>query len=193
MTDDRTLDPFSTYALDPFSTYVLGVDPGARETGIVVLDVTDTPGIGVAPLAHYSTIRRTDTGRPDQVPADYLDTVTRAVVKLAVDLNVAAIGVEGIRAPGGFAKGRRHLIDPAGIIGAAITYGAILGALGRAALGHRVRVVRPAGNGNLLPLHAYPEPLGTRGKGKDKHRHARSAYDVALMARHSPPAHLEGY
>lgn len=178
----------------PDRVVVIGVDPGARETGVAVLDVTDTPGLGVAPLLDQCTIRRLDRDRPDQVPADYLDSVA-SILGLMIESHLpptgGVVGVEGVRSPRGFANGRRHTIDPAGIIGASITYGAILAALGDR---HVVRrIVRPAGNGHLLPLTAYPTPLATNGKGTDKLRHVRSAYDVALMARHSPPALIGGF
>lgn len=175
---------------------VIGVDPGGRDTGLVVIDdappVTRDRPAGAIDLLESLTIRRADSaaGTPiEAVPRTYLLDVMSAVRDL-LQIHVgdarrgtshALIAVEGVVKPTGHAGGRRgHLIDPAGLLATAQVLGAIL------ARAWSVPVVRvpPGGNGSALPWTAYPEQIRAKSPlGKDNRRHMRSAYDVALLAR----------
>lgn len=164
---------------------VVGVDPGGRDTGIAVVDVPAVPAYSTPRLLASTTVRRADDGPLTRIPRDYLLDVNAAILHYLADpirygLNtgtaVELIAIEGVEAPGGFANGRKQLLDPAGIIATAQVLGAVLGR----AWSVPVVVVRPGHNGRVLPLTRYPEPLATKGKGHDKRRHERSAYDCAV-------------
>lgn len=190
---------------------VVGVDPGGRHTGIAVIDTTAEPtrpvrGIDdvwrtpIPALLSSTTVARPDVeGEPlTYVPAAYLHDVNAAILEAvrapesvrgwAGDVDL--IAVERVETPKGFAGGKRHTIDPAGLIAASIVLGAVLGR----SWGIPVVAVRAGGNGHALPLDRYPAPLATAGKGHDRRRHERSAYDVAVRAASTPPALLRnGY
>lgn len=158
---------------------VVGVDPGARNTGIAVIDYTVLRP-GVPKLIASTTISRPDDGyRIEAVPRAYLQVVLGSVLEAVVDHGAAGIGCEGIHSPTGHAKGRGgHIINPGPLLATAQVVGAIIGRMWRVPC-YRIE---PLGNGHLFPLHVYPDPIGTRGKGNDKRQHERSAFDVALSA-----------
>jgi hypothetical protein len=145
---------------------VIGVDPGHRETGIVVC-------FG-AELVEHAVIVRKGEGMPDQ---EYLDRVIAAMTEmrrrsLASGQPAPLVGLEGVQAPNPHAG----MTNPTGIIGTAVVFGWVWRAFPDAI------IVRPqsAGKG---PIGAYPDELHpTRGdgRGRDKLRHCRSAYDIAL-------------
>lgn len=175
----------------------LGIDPGARWTAFALIDTTDTTRR--PELIDALTIDRRDeslyAGRrggipegasqladPLDLPDEYLEAVAQTATILgnhdSAPPNV--IGVEWIRRPSWRVAGREKPLDPGAILATAIVAGVILGELRRNPT-HLERV-RPMGNGRLLPLTAYPDPISTTGAGHDKHRHERSAYDVAMLA-----------
>lgn len=162
---------------------VLGVDPGARNTGLAVIDAA-TFNAGPPPLLASYTVTRPADDRPiEAIPRSYLASVNAAIVAALNDFDVKLIGVEGVTRPTGFSKGRVHTLDPGPIIGTALVLGAIIGRTWSVP----VYRIPPKGNGHLFPLARYPEPIATKGKGHDKRRHERSAYDVAVMVRQSAP------
>lgn len=178
---------------------VVGVDPGARHTGIAVLDTTLAngpggypPAGGVPHLLASTTVTRTDDGPLTEPPAAYLLDVLAAIVEVVRDEtrpfdglgSVDLIAVEGVTAPHWHNRGKASPIRPDAIIGTAIVYGAVLGR----AWGIPLVTVPPGRNGHALPLTAYPAPLATTGRGQDKRRHERSAYDVAHRAATTPQA-----
>jgi hypothetical protein len=61
----------------------------------------------------------------------------------------------------------------------ALVFGAIVGRAWTVPL----VAINPGRNGSALPLDQYPDPLATTGKGGDKRRHERSAFDVATQGR----------
>ena len=170
---------------------VIGVDPGGRDTGLVVIDdappVTRERPAGTIELRWHGTITRPDDGRPiEVVPRSYLLDVLSTVNDLVRSVDrpsgpVVAIAVEGVVSPTGHAAGRKgHLIKPDGLLATAQVLGAILGR------SWSVPVVRvpPGNNGRSLPWTAYPVPIRAKSPaGADNRRHMRSAYDVALLAR----------
>lgn len=160
---------------------VVGVDPGARATGIVVVDHSGHPGqlSYRAELVTSTTVTRPlDDGPLVKVPRAYLVDVVATVTAAVRDHAAALLAIEDVNAPSWRHAGKTKPVDPAGIIATAI----VLGALRGRAWQLPVVDVAPGGNGRRLPLHAYPDPLCTGGKGHDKRRHERSAFDVAAQA-----------
>ena len=155
---------------------VLGIDPGARATGLCVLS-------GDEIIAH-----RTITSGGAYFPAQRLyvrDVVTTAV--LLHDLYEAElIAIETITRPSWHMKGRAA-VDPTALLATAEVLGAVLGVDWPV----NVTQIRPNKNGSQ-PLGAYPgvlvSPAERRKAGWEARigggqlRHARSAYDVARHA-----------
>lgn len=142
-------------------TPVVGVDPGGRQTGVVAR-------CGPQPL-FACIVTRAD---PENVPtAAYVAEVTGAVAD-ALDAigGQALVAVEGVVHPTGHVR----MVNVTGLLGAAVVLGGVLAAFPAA-------VVVPPGGHGAGPLGAYPDDLcGPReSKGTGRHRHVRSAYDVA--------------
>lgn len=161
---------------------VLGVDPGGRDTGIAVVDVAATAAYSTPTLLASTTVHRADDGPLTHVPETYLRDVLAVILTLREDPaglapDVELIAVEGVEAPNWHHGGKAKPIKPDAIIATAQVLGAVLG---RSWTVPVVRV-RPGRNGHALPLDAYPGYLATKGKGQDKRRHERSAYDVACQ------------
>jgi hypothetical protein len=174
------------------SAVVLGVDPGAKGTGLAL--------VAHGQLRHAETVRtvRADPLRPAHT---YLASVLEQVTLALIDAGqrgelVEAIAVEGVTKPNPHMNRRngRAATDPSHIMGAAMVFGAVVA--------HdwpvRVLVVRPGGNGSR-PLGAYPSPLVSdaerrvsgwqmRPAGTGKLKDQRSAYDVAREAAQYVPA-----
>lgn len=154
---------------------VLGVDPGARSTGYAVID---TNGYAMPTLLRWAVLDRPKDGTPlEAVPREYLVDVVAAAADAIRETDAELLSVEGIRKPNPHVNRRNGnaIIDPAGLLGTATILGALHGRLWSVP----VVIVPPGQNGTYLPLNRYPDPIGTTGKGNDRKRHARSAYDVA--------------
>jgi hypothetical protein len=143
---------------------IIGVDPGANETGIVMRQGDDLWG-------HYVVVRKGSW-------SSYFDNIHHLVMSLWSDQTRFRIqphvAVEDVDPP------NPHLgtINPNGLIGTAKVWGSII-----SSFPDTIEV--PTGRNGSGPFSAYPEALRpTRGKGagKDKLRHARSAWDVAGAA-----------
>lgn len=168
----------------------VGVDPGARATGITVR-------VGREYVWHTIVVRDRDETEVGPGPV-YVSAVARVVGAAISDghahveertghASVYRVAVEGVRRPNPHVNRRngKAVTDPTGIIGAALVLGGIL-----AAYPHAV-IVPPGNNGSGL-LAAYPAQLVTaaeRRLGLDRPagqssdlRHARSAWDVSLVA-----------
>lgn len=165
---------------------ILGIDPGAVDTGLVVYERTfDLEGnrIGrlIESLVWSDTISRVRPPNGDEildVPLTYLHEIAAAATTCVRELKVDTIAVEGVRRPSWRVGGKVKPLDPSAIMATSIVLGSIMGRMWTVPL-----IVIPTGrNGRLLPLNAYPKPLATNGKGYDKRRHERSAFDVALTA-----------
>ena len=144
---------------------VVGIDPGAKETGIVLVQSRTV-------LAGCTVKRRKGTTIPT---ADYLHEVLEAVAEYVERGDNPIVGVESLVAP------NPHMgytaVMP--LLGAAVVLGAVISAYPDAVL------VRPGKNGSR-PMDSYPKelrPTRGQGKGTDKLRHTRSAFDVACAAR----------
>jgi hypothetical protein len=144
---------------------VLGVDPGGRSTGIVAREGQDVLGHTVV------------TRGPTETWRTYTVRVMNAIQGLLVANPDLWLAVEGLVRP----TGQMGMMDPATLYRTARILGAIEWQW------PEVVVVRPGGHG-AAPLQAYPpELVGPREKkGGGVLRHARSAYDIAWLARNAP-------
>lgn len=164
---------------------ILGVDPGSRDTGLAVIDPVPPPHDPRAVLVAFETIHRpkVDGEQLLNVPPDYLEAIAAWCASAVRDHDVGLLAVEGIRRPSWRVRGKVKPLDPTAIIGTGIVLGAILSRRWPC----RLVVVPPAnlGGGTTYDARAYPTQIQGRpdGRGKDKLRHARSAYDVAVRGR----------
>lgn len=157
-------------SLVPAGEPVIGIDPGARYTGVVVRD-------GDVVL-HASTLVR-----PKEVESGTewaLLVVEQVRGILAGFPAMIPVGIEGISDPKGFQHGKKAAINPKDIIRAGIVLGALV------AVWPTATIVPPGNNGSQHYSH-YPAPLigrrpddlpgSTQGAGTRGHE--QSAYDVA--------------
>ncbi|WP_009473847.1 hypothetical protein [Rhodococcus sp. JVH1] len=153
---------------------VLGIDPGAKFTGICVIDGRD-----VIASADVAT-------EYDLFPADrrYIQEVLNQAYRLLDTLQVQTVAVETITRPSWHMKGRAA-VDPTALLATAEVLGAVLGF----AWPVPTLQVQPGKNGSQ-PFGTYPPTLVTPQErrtpswqlkiaGKGKLCHQRSAYDVA--------------
>ena len=156
---------------------VVGVDPGARATGIVLV----TAGGVVSGVS----VENVD-GALLPPPGEYVERVVMAIRELVAP--GVAVAVESVTRPSWHvakSASRGAAGNPTALLGTAVVLGGVLGAYPGAVL------VRPGRNGSG-PMGVYPEALvsvGERRKsgwelrvGSGKLRHQRSAWDVALAA-----------
>lgn len=164
---------------------VVGVDPGARETGLVVISA-GIGRLGSEQLVASLTIRRDPGGDLLEIPPAYLEDVIVAVSAAVREHDADLLAVESLRKPNAHHRGKLKPIDPAGVMATAVVWGALVGRRYYTADATAVQAVAvPPGRNGSLPLAAYPEQLRpTRGlgRGADKLRHERSAFDVARRA-----------
>lgn len=148
---------------------VLGVDPGGRETGVVLRHGEDLLGAGVP-------VRQDQLLIPD---GTYTRQVTKVALQLLDDHGLGPrdpsliVCVEGVRYWPQQKATQRNLT---GLLGAAVVLGAIVERWSNA-------VVVPPGSGHGgLHEQAYPRPIrpAEHGKGQDRNRHARSAWDCSI-------------
>lgn len=157
---------------------ILGVDPGARETGLVVVRGDELIGSDV-----IRAEGKLDPHNPvDPVYLRALRICLEALLgRAGVGHGLDAVAIENVAAP----NPHLGMTNAAGIV----AVGAVVGMLWSWAydLGDPVPVmlIDTEGHGSSL-LAGYPkdlQPTRGQGKGTDILRHARSAYDVALAAR----------
>lgn len=164
---------------------VVGVDPGGRETGVILRSRDTVEGVEVIHL-------------PDREPrptSTYLNDVLDAVAAFRVagrapSGRLPVVCVEGIKKPKWYIDGKAKPMNPETLIGLSMVFGAVLAVYPDAV------IVPPGKNGSKL-LRAYPQELigGAHNprwphpepQGAGILRHARSAWDVAatglLLAR----------
>lgn len=151
---------------------VLGIDPGATNTGWVVLhEETGT-------VLHSSTIKRSPEMKPFTWAMLCVETTKNAVEKF----NIKKVGVEGVEEPNIYHNGKKSVLRPLFLINTAVVAGVY------AAHWQHMNpvIVRPAKNGSGSK-ESYPEALLER-RPKDldgiplpgQRNHERSSYDVAL-------------
>jgi hypothetical protein len=153
----------------------VGVDPGAKDTGIVLRAGRD---LVLAQVVSNPGYRQHD---PSSVGADYLGAVVDAVIAAYTEGGEGTgIAVEGVTRP----CPHLGLTDPSDIIGSGLVLGAVLLTWPDAV------VVPPGGNGSGL-LATYPDGLVTdaeRRRGMNRAagqsaqiRHCRSGWDVSIQ------------
>lgn len=165
-------------------TIVLGIDPGAVDTALTVID--DSIQDLRACMRGAFTINRGDKVVDPlgniTVNRRYLLNVNASILDAVRRWDVEAIAYEGLKKPKGFKGGRLDFIDPASL--AAIGY--VIGGITAREWPVELVNVPPGGNGSNLFWNLYPAPIrmaSATSKGADKHRHERSAFDVALRFR----------
>jgi hypothetical protein len=144
---------------------VIGIDPGARETGIVLAEH--------GRLVEYKLVRRSKADGLLDVNVGYLADINVTVAGMAAGRS-AIVACEGLVKP----NPHVGMTDPSGAMATAMVIGALV-------MGDwQLVIVPPEGNGSL-PFGAYPVELRPKagGKGSDLKRHLRSAWDVARVAR----------
>lgn len=149
---------------------VIGVDPGARYTGIIIRDVDV--------VLHSSTLVRPKEMDGVSWAVSVVDQLNDILIE--GEWTELPIGVEGVNDPKGFHKGKRAALNPKDIIRAGIVLGAVV------AVWRKAIIIPPGGNGSQHISH-YPEVLvGRRPKdlpgssnGAGTRGHEQSAYDVA--------------
>lgn len=154
------------------------MDPGGSFTGLAVVNVDEyDPKIRVEA---WATIQRRKGVPVLPVERDYLIDVTAWIADAVRHFDPSLVAVEGVVKPRWYFDGKAKPIDPTPLLATAVVVGAVLARL------WPVKVVEVApGQHSAMPTSGYPEDLRptTRAAGKDKHRHVRSAIDVAICAR----------
>lgn len=163
-------------------TVVIGVDPGAKGTGLAVIDTRTLVQINA--LMASTTVRRPTDEPVTQPSPAYLANVVDQLRAYVTDHNADLIAVEGITEP----NPHLGLTNVGHILAAAMVYGAVV------ARGYGVPliVVRPGGHGSK-PLGWYPDALVSDAErrangaswrtckaGPGKLKDQRSAYDIAV-------------
>ncbi|MDA8310697.1 MAG: hypothetical protein M0Z46_08790 [Actinomycetota bacterium] len=145
---------------------ILGIDPGGRETGMVVVELDGSQRR--APRVARAVLIERGAGETE---AAYVGEVVGALRELSDGCRL--IAVEGLVVP----TPHLRVIALSGLLGAAVVLGAVL------ATAPSATVVPPGGNGSG-PLRAYPGELVGPGEraGAGWRRHLRSAWDIALAA-----------
>lgn len=153
-------------------TVILGIDPGARYTGVVIRDGIDDEVVDAV------TIIRDDHDTPEE----YATGVLARILRLweASSRRPGLVAIEQVVAPGVYFRGEKQVLHPDSILGTALVAGHVYGwAWSDGAVD--IEWVAPGGNGQGA-LDGYPasmRPTRGKGKGTDKLRHVRSAWDVA--------------
>ena len=165
----------------PVGRPIMGVDPGARYTGVVVRD-------GGAVLHASTLVRPVDMG-----PTAWALSVVEQLRVIHTSVGECPMAVEGVSDPKGFTKGKRDPINPAWIMRAAVVLGAVV------AVWPDACVVPPGGNGAKYARNYPPELVGRRpaqlpgdGQQAGTRAHEQSAFDVAGKAERTlwPPERL---
>lgn len=179
----------------PLDQLLVAVDPGGRESGIVVLygeglyaaAVLDR-AVAVDPRHGYSAAAWA-AANVEAVHRLASEALTVVVPMLGLTEPIAAsdlprvrLAIENYHAPNPHVTrdDGDAIINLDGILDTALVVGQLLGEWPDAIL------VEPGGNGALPPGRGhYPPPIDARpgAAGRDRLRHARSAYDVARAAR----------
>ena len=157
------------------SPWVLGVDPGAQATGIVVRTGDE--------LAYGTTAVR-DKGETVELYAAGVVHLVAGIKERFIELldGRPLVAIEAVLAPSVWNNGERVVLHPQFVMDTCTVAGHIAGW----ATAQRLEVewVRPGHNGQgfigSYPAAAAPDPR--QGAGKDRLRHLRSAWDVAGAA-----------
>lgn len=149
---------------------VIGIDPGARYTGVSVRDLSENT------ILLSSTYVKPEDTQIVSWAIELANTIKDEVLSAFPD---AKIGIEGISDPKGYSNGKKSPINPKHIIRAGIVLGAL------AMMFPDAVIVPPGHNGSSRT--GYPDVLNGRrpkdlpgsAKGAGTRNHEKSAYDVA--------------
>lgn len=172
---DRDLDLFPWIEEGIVS---LGVDPGARNTGVVITKAE-------SPL-FAETLVRNDS----EDAFDYALRVMNEVREVNDEFHPEIIGVEKVTAPKGFPRGKSGAgaspINPGSLVMTGIVVGTVISML--SICESKYVLIHPRGNGSRN-LSQYPpvlrgrRPKDLRGDSHGAGRgHEQSAFDIALKA-----------
>lgn len=160
------------FASEPAGKPVLGVDPGAKYTGVVLRDA-DWLGFSATLVC------------PDGVePVDWMHQCVAEIkfILLQHCPPETKVAVEGVTAPKGYKNGERAPINPKYILFAGVVLGGVAEAFG-------ALVIPPGGNGSQNITHYPPDLVGRRPdglpgstNGAGTRDHEQSAWDVAGKA-----------
>lgn len=167
--DRRGAERTTEWATQGAGTPALGIDPGSRNTALVVRD-------GDVVL-HASTFVRVG----NQDPVEYAYEAADFVESVRKDFPDIPMGLEGITDPKGFNRGKRAAINPKDIIRTATVAGVIAGIWRK-----EIIIIPPGGNGSQ-DLTQYPASLKGRRPsdlpgssiGAGTRKHEQSAFDIA--------------
>lgn len=151
-------------------TCIVGIDPGGKESGLVLLELPRCD------VLRACVVTRDATGKlPDgQYITEVMETVAEYCAQGVEGGHEVLVAVEGLVHP----NPHMGLANVMGLIGAGMVLGAVIRDYPDAG------IIRPNKNGSRS-LDTYPaklQPKRGSGKGMDRLRHARSAYDVAVTA-----------
>lgn len=149
---------------------VIGIDPGARFTGVSVRDLSDDT------ILIASTYVKPPETEIVTWALEVSSTIKRDVVALYPE---ARIGIEGVSDPKGYSNGKKSPINPKHIMRTCIVLGALAATFPDAV------IVPPGHNGSSRT--GYPDVLNGRrpkdlpgsSNGAGTRNHEKSAYDVA--------------
>ena len=156
--------------------HVIGIDPGARTTAIIIIDTNCNP-------RKLSLIKNDGDLLP--LPTSYITDIITEIHAYLKEYSHATVAIEGINRPSWHVASnhkRGSAADPTGLLGTAMILGALLSHFPDAT------IVQPNKNGSKT-LGEYPLELSSPQErkhtdwqiriGTGKLRHARSAYDIA--------------
>jgi hypothetical protein len=157
-------------------TLVLGVDPGAAATGLVLADVGMSGSASALRLQDWKVVKRS----ADMTLSDYVRAVLLAADLLGGYLSASLLAVEDVTPPNVWHEGKRQVLKPDYLIPMSAALGAFIA---WAQYEGVPCVLVPPGHNGSGPLSAYPpELVGPREKGLTGTgilNHCRSAWDVA--------------
>ena len=168
--DRRSVERTKAWSSEPIGQPMIGVDPGAKYTGVVIRD-GDT-------VLYAATLLRDEEA---DSPLEYARTVVEALRKVCKEYPDYPMSVEGISDPKGFNRGQRAAINPKYVMRMAAVAGAVAAAFPESI------IVPPGGNGTQH-ISQYPDILkgrrnkdlpGFNPKAKSPRGHEQSAFDVA--------------
>lgn len=170
---------------------IVGVDPGATHTGIVVAEFDRVTSMDGKILDQDTIVR--DNPIDSYLPVDnnYLQRVRIAVSSFCHTFEPDAFGIECVERPSWFVGGKAKPTNPEPIIATAVVMGIAL-AVGLEELGRAQTYQIPVGGNGAGAFVSYPAVLVSNKEraqpnwrmkqaGKGKHCHERSAYDVAVQ------------
>jgi hypothetical protein len=160
--------------------WVLGIDPGAKATGVVVRSSDE--------LAYGTTAVRDRDETVEQYAAGVVNLVAGITERFVETFDGRPlVAIEAVLAPNVWNNGERVILHPQSVMDTCTVAGHIAGWATVQRL--KVEWIRPGHNGQgfMVTYPAALRPTRGKGAGKDRLRHVRSAWDVARPAPSRPP------